>query len=87
MELGFAYNFGLNPPCDTVGPFDWLLRDGKSLQNSTDSTSSLKNQHTKYMQKTLKKIQKQAKMTKIALKGQKKLNCVQKPKITTAVKK
>ena len=36
-------------------------RDGKSLQNSTRKTLSLKNYHTKYMQKMLKIAQKRLK--------------------------
>ena len=45
------------------------LRDGKSLQNSTRKTSSLKNLHTKYVQKLLKIVQNLQKMPKIALKN------------------
>ena len=41
-----------------------LLRDGKSLQNSTHKTSSLKNLHTKYVQKMLKTVKKCAKIPK-----------------------
>ena len=43
-------------------------RDGKSLQNSTDITLSLNNFHTKYVQKMLKIVQKQAKIPKISKK-------------------
>ena len=35
-----------------------LARDGKGLQNSTGKTLSLKTQHTKYVQKRLKIMQK-----------------------------
>ena len=35
-----------------------FCRDGKSLQNSTGKTSSLKNEYTKYAQKKFKIMQK-----------------------------
>ena len=38
----------------------------KAGKNSTDKTLSVKNQHTKYVQKMLKSVQILAKMTKIA---------------------
>ena len=61
-------------------------RDGKSLQNSTDTTSSLKNEHTKYVQKMLKIVQKWTIMQKNAQKRQTKLwKIVWKIKIGTAV--
>ena len=41
-----------------------MCRDGKSLQNSTGKTLSLKNLHTKYVQKVLNIMQKFAKMPK-----------------------
>ena len=44
---------------DILGP-----RDGKSLQNSTSKALSLKSQHTKYLQKMLKIVQKGANMQK-----------------------
>ena len=43
-------------------------RDGKSLQNSTGTTLSLNNHHTKYVQKTFKIMQQLARMPKIAQK-------------------
>ena len=42
-----------------------MIRDEKSLQNSTGKTSTLKNLHTKYVRKMLKIMQKFAKMPKI----------------------
>ena len=58
---------------------DHLARDGKSLQNSTDTTLSLKNLQKKYVQKGLKSVQKQAKMPKNKQK-------IQNPKNITALK-
>ena len=47
------------------------LRDGKTLQNSTDKSLSLKNYQTKYVQKKIKIVQKRAKMSQIVQKMQK----------------
>ena len=41
----------------------------EKAKNSTDKTLSVKNQHTKYLQKMLKIMQKLTKITKIAQKG------------------
>ena len=75
-------------------PFDFVhiyknlydkVRDGKSLQNSTGKTSSPENEHTKYVEKMLKIVQK--KMPKIAQKRQTPFkNPVNKTKIITALK-
>ena len=46
-------------------------RDGKSLQNSTRKTSSLKNLHTKYVQKMPKIVLNLQNCTKLHKKGQK----------------
>ena len=56
----------------------------KEKKKSTDKTLSVTNQHTKYVQKMLKIVQKFAKKTKMA-KNIKKL--LEKPKISTPVKK
>ena len=57
-----------------------ISRDGKSLQNSTGKTSSLKNLGTKYVQKMLKNLQINCKTTKnFTQKNQKSFkNCVEK---------
>ena len=54
----------------------------KAKKNSIDKTLSMKNQHTKYVQKMLKIVQKLAKMTKIAQKRQKPLKyCLKNQKL------
>ena len=59
-------------------PFDFVhiyknlydkVRDGKSLQNSTGKTSSPENEHTKYVEKMLKIMQKKQKCQKLHKKG------------------
>ena len=56
-------------------------RDGKNLENSTCKAWSLKNQHTKYVPKMLKILQKGAKIQKLHKKGKNLLKSRYKTKI------
>ena len=63
---------------------DLIYRDGKSLENSTRKTLSLKNEHSKFVQKMLKIVQKyQTNSTKKARTFQ---NRAKNTKISTALK-
>ena len=77
------YIFGV--PIESEGP--GMVRDGKSLQNSTQKTLSLKNQHTKYVQKMLKIVHNEQKCPKLHTEGKKTfMKCMKKPKNSTAIK-
>ena len=64
-----------------------ILVQNRWLQKSNDTTSSLKNLHTKYVQKTLKIMQKRVNIPKISQKMQKPFkNQMKNSKTSTPVK-